>query len=133
MSEEFDFSKAIAEVQQMLSSEEGENQIQNLLGMLTGSSKEDAEGASSVNANLTAGDKGQADLLSGLGDIEMLMKLQSVMNIVGNQKNDSNAAFLQSLKPFLKAERRDKLDRAAKILTVTKAIKAFKELGLGGV
>lgn len=128
MSEEFDLSRAIAEVQQMLSTEEGENKIQGLLGMLSGGGNEE-------NGDIAtpATDNSHHDILSGLGDVEMLMKLQSVMSMMGNQKNDSNAAFLQSLRPFLKEDRRQKLDRAAKILSVTKAIKAFKDMGLGGI
>lgn len=140
MAEELDLSKAISEVQQMLSSEEGENQIQSLLGMLTGGGQNsDAETETRPDAD-TAGANplsfltgGKAETSAGLGDIEMIMKIKDVMSAVNSQKSNSNTAFLQALRPFLKEERREKLDKAAKIISVTKAMKMFKDLGLGGV
>ncbi len=127
MSEEFDLSGAIEQVQQMLSSEEGEAQIQNILGMLSGG------GEGEQTQTQTGGGFNPADLLSGMSDIETIMKIKNVMSMLGNQKNDANAAFLNSLKPFLKSERRHKLEQASKLLSVAKAMRLFKNSGLGGV
>lgn len=131
MSEEIDLSKAISEVQQMLSSDDGQNQLQNLIKSLSGGEAESEN--STFDEERSSSGAPPLDLFSGLGDAATLLKIKSVMDTVGRGGEDSNAAFLKALKPFLKEERRRKLDSAAKILTVTKALKAFKDLGIGGV
>ncbi len=132
MSEELDLSKIVDEVQQMLSSEDGQNQLQGMLEMLTGSATS-TENTSDAGQKPSSSHASPFDLFSGAGDVGTLLKLKNIMDAVGNGANDSNAAFLQALKPFLREERRRKLDSAAKILTVTKALKAFKDSGIGGV
>ena len=131
MSDEIDLSKAISEVQQMLSSDDGQNQLQSLIKSLSGGETKNEE--STFDEERGPSGTSPIDLFSGLGDAGTLLKIKSVMDMVGSGGEDSNAAFLKALKPFLKEERRRKLDSAAKILTVTKALKAFKELGIGGV
>ncbi|MBQ9737761.1 MAG: hypothetical protein IJV86_05135 [Clostridia bacterium] len=131
MLDEIDLSKAISEVQQMLSSDDGQNQLQSLIKSLSGGEEKNEE--STFNEERGSSETAPLDLFSGLGDAATLLKIKSVMDAVGSGGEDSNAAFLKALKPFLKEERRRKLDSAAKILTVTKALKAFKDLGIGGV
>ncbi len=131
MLDEIDLSKAISEVQQMLSSDDGQNQIQSLIKSLSGGEAKNED--STLEGESGSSGAAPFDLFSGLGDAATLLKIKSVMETVGNGGEDSNAAFLKALKPFLKEERRRKLDSAAKILTITKALKAFKDLGIGGV
>lgn len=128
MADEIDFSKAIEQVKEMLSSDEGGNQLQGIFNMLKGDGGEANNNCSNGNTPFSALPSGDSpDLLSGLGDMATLMKLQKIMSALSQQKNDSNTVFLQSLKPFLSPSRQSKLDDAAKILSVSKAIKAFKE------
>ena len=138
MAEEFDFSKGIEQLQEMLSTKEGEEQIQSILGSLMGSASdtsadESKASANTASANTASSDSpqqgGLGDILSGLGNMDTLMKIQKVMNAVSNTKDSSASNFLQALKPYLSNERRQKVDQAAKLITVTKALKAFKELG----
>ncbi len=134
MAEETDFSKAIEQVKAMLSSEDGENQIQNILGMLTSGQSESPESDKKSAANPSSADiSGIGDMLSGMGDIENIMKLKNVLGAAGSLKSDNNTAFLQALKPFLSENRQSKLDSAAKILNMTKMLKLLKDSGLGGV
>ena len=134
MAEETDFSKAIEQVKAMLSSEDGENQIQNILGMLTSGQSESPESdEQSASATSSADIGGIGDIMSGMGDIENIMRLKNVLGGAGSLKSDSNTAFLQALKPFLSESRQSKLDSAAKILNMTKMLKLLKDSGLGGV
>ena len=55
------------------------------------------------------------------------------MGAISGQKPNEKTVFLQALKPFLKKERREKIEQAAKILTITRALKAFKNNDTGGV
>jgi histone deacetylase complex regulatory component SIN3 len=133
MAEEFDFSKGIEQLQEMLSTKEGEEQIQSILGSLMGSASDTSADESKASANTASSDSpqqgGLGDILSGLGNMDTLMKIQKVMNAVSNTKDSTASNFLQALKPYLSNERRQKVDQAAKLITVTKALKAFKELG----
>ena len=132
MAEEFDLSKGIEQLQEMLSSKDGEEQIQNILSSFMGSGNNasaDNSTAEATNSSTASPQGNQQDFLSGLGSIDTIMKIQNVMNAVKNTKDSHAANFLQALKPYLSKERRQKVDQAAKMLAVTKAIKAFKELG----
>ncbi len=130
MAEEFDFSKGIEQLQEMLSTKEGEEQIQNILGSLMGSASDTSADESNPSTTNTDSEQGGlGGILSGLGNIDTLMKIQKVMNTVSSTKDSAAANFLQALKPYLSKERRNKVDQAAKLITVTKALKAFKELG----
>ena len=134
MAEEFDFSKGIEQLQEMLSTKEGEEQIQSILGSLMGSASDTSadEGnptPTDTNGTDVSGQNGAGNIFSGLGNIDTLMKIQKVMNTVSSTKDSAAASFLQALKPYLSKERRNKVDQAAKLIAVTKALKAFKELG----
>lgn len=134
MAEETDFSKAIEQVKEMLSSEDGENQIQSILGMLTGGQSNSAETDEKSTTNASSVDvAGLGDMLSGMGNIETIVKLKNALGSAGSLKGDSNTAFLQALRPFLSESRQNKIDSAAKILNMTKMLKLLKDSGLGGV
>ncbi len=129
MGENFDFSKAIEKVQEMLSDEQGQSQIENLLGMFA-TNQEDSNNldlpkdSSSALQNLPGSD-------SGL-DFNTIMKIQKIIGAMNNQSGNAKTAFLNSLKPFFSQERREKLDQATKILKITAVLKALKD-SEGGV
>lgn len=132
MAEEFDLSKGIEQLQEMLSSKDGEEQIQNILGSLMGSANDTSaedDNAKNSNTTVSSGENSPGDIFSGLGNIDTLMKIQNVMNAVSNQKDSAAANFLQALKPYLSKDRRSKIDQAAKLITVSKVLKAFKNPG----
>ena len=134
MAEETDFSKAIEQVKAMLSSEDGENQIQSILGMLAGGQSDNIESDENSAPNASSTDvAGIGDMLSGMGNVETIMKLKNALGSAGSLKGDSNTAFLQALRPFLSESRQNKIDSAAKILNMTKMLKLLKDSGLGGV
>ncbi len=114
MAEELDLSGAVDMLKNMLSREEGKAQIESIVSMLGGGAE-------------AAEEKGQQ---SGIGNenIEMMLKLQKVMAVMNSGKNSRQTAFLQSLKDLLRPERRGTVDNAVKFLSVSRAVKAFKEL-----
>ena len=133
MPQEIDFSKAIENLKDMLSSDEGESQIQNILGMISGAQDSLEENKTAKEGFLGDVLEKGPEILSGVSDIENILKIKDILGAVGNQKNDSSAAFLYALKPFLSETRQAKLENAAKILNMTKMLKRLKDLGLGGV
>ena len=148
MDENFDLSKAIDTARQMLSDENGENPLEEIIAKLTSQGGENSQTAENLLQNLIGkltetenppqdSQKGNgfdlSGLLSGMGgndnegfDINMLMKVQRIMSAVNQQKSNANSDFLKALKPFLKQERRQKLDNAIKIVNLTKILKVLK-------
>lgn len=121
MDENTDFSKAFEQLQQMLSSDEGQSQIQDILGMLTQSS----------DANPTPAPE---PVSSDMGlDLNSIAKISGIIQALNSQNSNANTAFLNSLKPFLKESRRQKLDQATKILKFASVFKVIKENNEGGV
>lgn len=54
-------------------------------------------------------------------DPSMMMKMKSMMdNMGGSNANDPRSNLLQSLKPYLREERKDKVDQYANLLNVAK-------------
>ena len=116
MAEEFDLTALINQAKEILATPEGEAQVQNLMGML-GQSADEGDASSP-----------QETASSPLGDVENIMKIKSLMESMKVSQNEPQSDFLQALKPFLKKERRDKIDQASKLLSISKVLKMFKNL-----
>lgn len=111
MADELDLSNAVDMLKNMLSNDEGQQQIQNIVSMLGGDGDRQQQTQNTQNAE----------------NIEMMMKLQKIMSAVNDAENSSQAAFLHSLAPLLRPERRDKLNKAVRLLSVGKAIEIMKQ------
>ena len=131
MTENTDFQAAIDKVRDMLSSKDGESQLEGLLNSLkTAGNEQQTESNADANPQESMGLA--SDILAGLGSSDVLSGLKNIMG-GGMSEKDKNADFLKALKPFLKKERQAKIDNAAKVLSALKAFKMFKDSGLGGV
>lgn len=118
MDENMDLSGAVDMLKDMLSNEEGQQQIQNILGMFGGGQEE-------------SGSPGMATGGIDPDNVEMMLKIQQVMAAMNSRKNDSQTRFLQSLKPFLKPERQKKVDSAVRLLGMTRALEVMKSMNGG--
>ena len=127
MNENTDFSKAIEKVQQMLSDSDGQNQIQNILNMFTNESPQSDQ----ENAPCTLPVPALPSASFDPSDLAMLLKIKNILS-AANCTENKQAEFLRSLKPFLKAERRTKLEQAIKFMSAAQIFKAFKDLNEGG-
>lgn len=107
-----DFSKAFEMLEGMLSTEEGQKQISDIISAFSGGS---ASGGSSENGGKGAQSQGR----------NMPFGADGIMNMLSGQ-NSRGAAFLEALKPFLRKERREKIDTAIKL---TQAAALMKQLG----
>lgn len=70
--------------------------------------------------------------IPGLGDIspKMIASLGRLMGKLGGEKDDSKAALMRSMKPYLRPERREALDKAVKIARIAHVARAaMDELG----
>jgi hypothetical protein len=67
---------------------------------------------------------------SSAPDMSGLMKLSGIIGAAN--ANDSDTALLLALKPHLRAERQQRVDRAVKVLKLIAVFNAAKESGLIG-
>lgn len=93
--------------------------ISELLHLLTGSGTSDDSGGS--------GSDGGSDIF---GDIDPDMLIR-IMNIISRlSEPDDSAALLGALRPYLRPENREKLDRAARIMKLIGIIPILRENGI---
>ena len=130
MEETPDFSAAIEKVQEMLSTSDGQNQIQNLISALSASAEDSSANQNSANPNGVMPDS----LFSpGNGlDFDTIAKISGIMQAMNVRENNPANNFLHSLKPFLTKNRQKKLEQASKLLRITSVLKAFNNQEKGG-
>lgn len=109
-------------LQSVLNDKESMQQLQELAAMFTGQA---AEGQQSAPQQAEAGSG--ADML---GDISKLMQLKGAVSRAGN--GDKNIALLMALRPLLKEENQQKLDRVVKLFRVMALWPVLRESGLLG-
>ena len=119
LDESMDLSGAVDMLKEMLSGEEGQQTLGNILQMLGGQAPQDAPPGAA-----TGGIEPE--------NLEMVMRIQQVMSAMSSRKNSSQAQLLRSLKPFLKPSRRDKVDQAMQMLSLGQVLAIMKEGQEGG-
>lgn len=62
-------------------------------------------------------------------DINMLLKMKSIMDKMNTNKNDPRSNLLMSLKPYLKESRKSKVEQYVKLFNMTKIIDVFNQNG----
>lgn len=58
-------------------------------------------------------------------DINMILKIKSIMDSLNKNPNDSRANLLLSLKPYLKDSKKEKIDQYIKFLKIANIIEAL--------
>ena len=107
--------------------------IQNFSSMMqnNGSSNQNSNQNNSQNTNQNVNSEGrqntsnQASFDFSSIDMNTILKMKSVMEKMNN-KNDPRTNLLYSLKPYLREERKDKLDQYASLLNVAKIADLLK-------
>ena len=60
-------------------------------------------------------------------DMNTIMKMSSAIQKMNNNKNDPRANLLKSLKPYLRDEKKEKLDNYVNLLNISKIAEIMKE------
>lgn len=110
-----DLSGAVDMLKNMLSGEEGQQQIQNILSMFGGSENEEK-----IPGQRTGGIDPE--------NLEMMMKIQRAMDFMNQQKENQQTKLLAALRPFLKQERKEKIDHAMNLLKFTGLFEIMREV-----
>lgn len=87
--------------------------LQNLLNMLNSNNSSETQNSSN-STNI---------------DINMLMKMKTIMDKMNNNKEDPRASLLLSLKPYLKDSRKSKIEQYVKLFNMTKVMEIFNSSG----
>ena len=64
---------------------------------------------------------------SGMENLEYLMQMKDIASKLTNSQNDSRSRLLLSLKPYMREERRQSIDKAVKLLSLTKLSELFRQ------
>lgn len=64
-------------------------------------------------------------------DMETIIKLSSAIGKIKNNKNDPRANLLNSLKPYLRNEKKEKIDEYMKLLNITKIAEIMNDKNNG--
>lgn len=132
----------MGKLQAMLSDEESMNQIKQLAEMLgaSGNAEEnstaDSNGCGNMpdfsalfSGNSSEEKQSEESNSGGFGfDMGTLLQLQGLMQSVSS--NDSNTELLLALKPHLREEKQQRVDRAVKLLKLFALWTVVKESGL---
>lgn len=126
-----DISQKLSDI---LSSPEKLSQVMQIAGELMGSAKpsssEPSVEASAPAAPQPAG--GSGDILSALGSLDpkIVSTAMSVLGALG--RDDERISLIRALKPHLRPERAERVDKAVQILRVSGAIRAALNALNGG-
>ncbi len=93
---------------------------------------DDAEAAEDVRPRpvTETGSKPTDDNMTGGFDPAMLLKLQRLMGQLDSREADERSALLTAIRPFLSEERRPQIDRAIKLLKLTRLARVAQEMDL---
>lgn len=91
-------------------------------------SYENSTSSKNNNKNIDAENKNSNNNfdINGL-DINAIMKMSSVIKKMNNSKDDPRANLLNSLKPYLRDSKKEKLDNYVSLLNITKIAEIMKE------
>lgn len=122
----------LQQVQNILNTEEGQKQLQDMMSMLGGSNGEmpDLSALLGGNSGNTNGAASPPEDSGPAFNPEMLFTLQKVMGSM--KQDDDNTRLLRALKPHFKEERRAKVDQAIQFLRLFALWPVIKESGLLG-
>lgn len=120
-----DFDRALDNLKNMLSTEEGKKDLENMIGAFTNNSSEEVNYSAS-DANATEGfnqpsqnrQSGPSNGLGGL-DMNMMASMKRIMDEMGNN-NSQSANLLSALRPYLSPTRSRHMDTALQVMKLSK-------------
>jgi hypothetical protein len=119
----FDFSNAMEKLQHMMSSEDGQSKLKNMIDTFSnGSSDENSN--EEKKSEKTEENKKYSNKNENF-DFESIGKIKKMISQV-SLHNNKHSSFLKALKPYLKKNRQQKLESAMKIINLAQIAKTMK-------
>jgi len=119
-----DINKALGQLQDMLSTEDGKRDLENMIGAFTGGDEQKEE-----NIDINSSQPVKNNLLNQLGglNLDSMLGIRSLLD--GLQTgDDSRTTLLTALKPYLSQSRHSHVDNAIKIMHLGKLPNLLKNL-----
>lgn len=111
--EEKDFSELLKNFSQMINDGTIPDEMKNIINNFSSNNNSNTENSSSSFQNI---------------DINTIIKIKSMLEKM-NDTNDPRANLLRSLKPYLKSNRKSKVDQYIQLLNMSKVIDLIKPNG----
>lgn len=116
-----DMSDLINKFSQMLKSNDMPDEIKNVINNLS-SSNSDVSSKSAEDSELGSNSSPEFD-------INTMLKMKSIIDAMNKEKNDPRANLLNSLKPYLKESRKEKVDQYIQLFNMGKVFEILNPLG----
>lgn len=101
------------------------SKIDSLLNMMQASNNSSQNSTDTSEKNDGAESCGNFEM----PDIETIMKLKKITDSMRSSSKDPSINLLASLKPYLRDEKKSKIDEYIKVLNISKAISMYSDLG----
>lgn len=139
-----DISEIMQKVNNMIQNNQIPDDIKNMLeNFSSNNSSSNSSNNSSNNSSKDSSDKNYVnnkkqvnnDISEGSSseipnfDIDTLLKMKSIMEKINQNQSDPRSNLLQSLKPYLRNSRKNKVDEYIKIFRMEKVFEMMKPLG----
>ena len=122
---------SMGKIQEVLSDEESMKQLSELAASLFPSSEQNGtEDGCSDEAEANEANEDKEDDSSKQGIDFDLSKLLMIGQVMSSVSNDKNTELLLALRPLLKEERQEKVDKAVKILKLLAVWSVLKDSGI---
>ena len=94
--------------------------VNNLISMINNSSNNsNTTQSNSVNQNYSDSSNSRSSI-----DLDTILRMKSIIDKM-NVKNDPRSNLLESLKPYLKESRRNKIDQYVQLMNMSKVMESF--------
>ncbi len=113
-----DMSEIISKISNMISNNELPDDLKNIISQMSNS--EHNSGNSSGNNT----SKNNSEL-----DINTILKMKNVIDSINSSQSDPRSDLLRSLKPYLKENRKEKVDQYIKLFNMSKAFDIINSIG----
>lgn len=100
--------------------------IQNFSSMMSQNNQNQTNSNTNTNTNTNTNNSANNGFDFSQIDMNTLLKMKSVMDKL-NTSNDPRSNLLYSLKPYLREEKKEKVDQYANLLNVAKIADLFKD------
>ena len=138
-----DMSNIMNQINSMLQNNEIPDDIKNMFNNFKNSSnspksEKDDKNSSSPNSSSSSNNLNDLDNSNNPSDtgsstpeidINTILKMKQIMDSMNSKKDDPRANLLMSLKPYLKDNRKKKVDQYVKLFGLGKAFETFNFLG----
>lgn len=120
---DFDFESAIDKIQQMMSTDDGQSQISDIVNAFMGSNNDSGE-------NNCDEEGGFGNIFSNFDQMDTIIKIGSVLSSLKSSDNEKNIKLLYAIRPYLRPSRQEKTESAVKIMGMVKAFALLKDSDL---